>query len=147
MFKFLKEKIQNAIGKISSEVEDDVPEVKVEQTVVKVHTEVMDEEDKKNVLIKLKEKIVKKDEPSTSRLAELERRLEEEKQPKKQKDVTISEEEAKKIEKVLTEEEKKGVFERIKQVIVTKKISEDKFEEMFSDLEIGLIENNVALEV
>src|SRR3989344_4549091 len=78
----------------------------------------------------LKEKIVKKDEPSTSRLAELERRLEEEKQPKKQKDVTISEEEAKKIEKVLTEDEKKGVFEG-----------------MFSDLEIGLIENNVALEV
>ena len=146
MFKFLKEKIQNAISKISSEVEE-TPEVKVEQTVVKVHTEIMDEEDKKNVLIKLKEKIVKKDEPSTSRLAELERRLEEEKQPKKQKDVTISEEEAKKIEKVLTEEEKKGVFERIKQVIVTKKISEDKFEEMFSDLEIGLIENNVALEV
>lgn len=146
MFKFLKEKIQNAIGKISSEVEDS-PEVKVEQTVVKVHTGIMDEEEKKNLLVKLKEKIVKKEEPKTSRLAELEKRLEEEKHPKNQKDVTITEEEAKKLEKGLAEEAKKGVFERIKQVIVTKKISEEKFDEMFEDLEIGMMENNVAMEV
>ncbi len=150
MFKFLKEKIKNAIGKISEEVEEKVPETLVEQTVVKVHTEAMEEEDKKNVLIKLKEKIVKKDEPKTSRLEELEKRIEDEKKhPHKphKEDVTITEDEAKKLEKGFTEEEKKGVFERIKQVIVTKKISEEKFNEMFEDLEIGMMENNVAMEV
>lgn len=143
MFKFLKEKIQNAIGKFSQEVEEKAPETKTEETAIKVHTEALEEENK-NVLIKLKEKIVKKEEPKTSRLEELEKKLEEEKKPK---EVTVTEEEAKQLEKNFTEEEKKGVFERIKQVIVTKKISEDKFEEMFADLEIGLMENNVALEV
>lgn len=142
MFKFLKEKIRNAIGKMSHEVEEKAPETKVEETVVKVHTEAL--EDKKNVLIKLKEKIVKKEEPKISRLAELEKKLEEKQKPA---EITISEDEAKKLEKGFTAEEKKGVFERIKQVIVTKKISEEKFNEMFADLEIGLMENNVALEV
>lgn len=144
MFKFLKEKIQNAIGKMSHEVEEKAPETKIEKTVVKVHTEVLEEDDKKSVLIKLKEKIVKKEELKVSRLAELEKKLEEEQKPA---EITISEDEAKKIEKSFTEEEKKGVFERIKQVIVTKKISEEKFNGMFAELEIGLMENNVALEV
>ena len=144
MFKFLKEKIQNAIGKMSHEVEEKAPETKIEETVVKVHTEIMEEENKKNVLIKLKEKIVKKEEPKVSRLAELEKKIEEKQKPT---EITISENEAEKLEKTFTEEEKKGVFERIKQVIVTKKISEQTFNEMFADLEIGLMENNVALEV
>jgi fused signal recognition particle receptor len=45
------------------------------------------------------------------------------------------------------EEEKSGFFEKIAQRIVTKKISNDKFEEMFWDLEIVMLENNVAVEV
>lgn len=147
MFKFLKEKIQNAIGKISHEVEEKAPETKVEETVVKVHTEAIEPEDKKNILIKLKEKIAKKEEPKTSRLEELEKKIEEEKKETPKQEFTISENEAKQLEEGLPEEGKKGVFERIKQVIITKKISEEKFNEMFWDLEIGMMENNVAMEV
>ncbi len=43
--------------------------------------------------------------------------------------------------------EKKGFFEKIKQSITTKTISAEKFEELFWDLEITLLENNVSVEV
>ena len=41
----------------------------------------------------------------------------------------------------------KGFFGKVKEKIVTKKLSYEKFENLFSDLEITLMENNVALEV
>lgn len=44
-------------------------------------------------------------------------------------------------------EEKKGVFAAIKEKIVTKKIDESKFDELFWELEVILLENNVAVEV
>ena len=44
-------------------------------------------------------------------------------------------------------EEKKGFFSSLKEKIVTKKISEQQFEDMFWDLEVVLLENNVAVEV
>jgi len=44
-------------------------------------------------------------------------------------------------------EEKKGFFKRITQTITTKRLSEAQFEELFWDLEIALLENNVAVEV
>ena len=45
------------------------------------------------------------------------------------------------------EEEKKSFFGRIKQTITTKTISEEKFNELFWDLELILLENNVSVEV
>ncbi len=51
------------------------------------------------------------------------------------------------IEKPEEIEEKKGLFGKIKEKIVTTKISYEKFENLFSDLELTLMENNVALEV
>ncbi len=45
------------------------------------------------------------------------------------------------------EPEAKGFFEKIKQKFVTKKINEKQFDEIFWDLEVALMENNVALEV
>ncbi|MDP2749654.1 MAG: signal recognition particle-docking protein FtsY [Nanoarchaeota archaeon] len=43
--------------------------------------------------------------------------------------------------------EKKGFFQFITQKITTKTISESKFEELFWDLELAMLENNVAVEV
>ncbi|MEM3154532.1 MAG: signal recognition particle-docking protein FtsY [Candidatus Woesearchaeota archaeon] len=43
--------------------------------------------------------------------------------------------------------EKKGFFQRITQTITTKRISAEKFDEIFWDLELALLENNVAVEV
>ncbi|PIN74898.1 signal recognition particle-docking protein FtsY [Candidatus Woesearchaeota archaeon CG10_big_fil_rev_8_21_14_0_10_36_11] len=45
------------------------------------------------------------------------------------------------------QEEKKSIFERVKQSITTKTISADKFDELFWNLEIVLLENNVSVEV
>ncbi|MBI5391849.1 signal recognition particle-docking protein FtsY [Candidatus Woesearchaeota archaeon] len=45
-----------------------------------------------------------------------------------------------------TKGEKKGFFSSIKEKIVTTKISEEKFNELFWELELGLLENNVAVE-
>jgi fused signal recognition particle receptor len=43
--------------------------------------------------------------------------------------------------------EKKGFFKRFTEKITTKKVSENLFEEIFWELEIALLENNVALQV
>jgi fused signal recognition particle receptor len=45
------------------------------------------------------------------------------------------------------EPEKRGFWSRLTEKIVTKKISADKFEKMFWDLELAMLENNVAVEV
>ncbi|GAH34806.1 unnamed protein product, partial [marine sediment metagenome] len=54
-----------------------------------------------------------------------------------------------KVEKAEKEEkpEKKGFFGKIKEKVVTKKINEKQFEELFWNLEVALLENNVATEV
>jgi len=44
-------------------------------------------------------------------------------------------------------EEKKGFFKRITEKITTKKISESQFDDLFWDLELAMLENNVAVEV
>jgi len=44
-------------------------------------------------------------------------------------------------------EEKKGIFEKVADVFTTKTLSEKKFEELFQELEITLLESNVALSV
>ncbi len=53
-----------------------------------------------------------------------------------------------KEEKIAEEaQEKKGFFGAIKEKIITTKISEERFSELFDDLELALLENNVAFEV
>ena len=52
-----------------------------------------------------------------------------------------------KEEKKKEEPKKEGLFKKIKEKITTKKIDEKQFEEMFSGLELMLLENNVALQV
>ncbi|MFH2028848.1 MAG: signal recognition particle-docking protein FtsY, partial [Nanoarchaeota archaeon] len=63
---------------------------------------------------------------------------------------TIQEKQEENIEEVLPkvkEEPKKGFFGALKEKIITKKIDEQKFESLFWDLEVALLENNVAVEV
>jgi fused signal recognition particle receptor len=45
------------------------------------------------------------------------------------------------------EEKATGFFEKIAQAVTTKKLSEDLFEELFFELELALLENNVAVAV
>src|SRR3989344_893304 len=70
---------------------------------------------------------------------------------KKIKEVKVEKEAKKEIKEEVKKEEikkeKKGFFEKIKEVITTKTISAEKFNELFWDLELALLENNVAVEV
>ncbi|KHO45403.1 MAG: fused signal recognition particle receptor [archaeon GW2011_AR3] len=43
--------------------------------------------------------------------------------------------------------EKKGFFEKIAEAVTTKPLSDEKFEELFWELEVGMLEANVAVEV
>ena len=43
--------------------------------------------------------------------------------------------------------EKKGFFAKLKEAVTTKKLSDTQFEDLFWDLEVALLENNVAVEV
>ena len=103
MFKFLKEKIKNAVSKISKKVEKE-PIEKVEP---------------------IEEKEVEQKEV--------------EKKKEEKKDVRKKKEEVKPKEK--------RFFKGLKQKITTAKISESKFDDFFWDLEVSLMENNVAVEV
>ena len=53
----------------------------------------------------------------------------------------------KEAEKEEAKEEKKSIFSKIKKAVITKKINEKQFDELFWDLELALLENNVAVEV
>jgi len=44
-------------------------------------------------------------------------------------------------------EEKKGFFEKLQEVVTKKTLSDAKFEELFFELELAMLENNVAVEV
>lgn len=65
---------------------------------------------------------------------------------RKSEDKRKEETKAPKEEKT-TETEPQGFFERVKQKIVAKEITQTQFDELFWELEVGLLENNVALEV
>jgi fused signal recognition particle receptor len=127
------------------------------------------EQDKKEVIedkqeIPQKEDIVEKEEElSSTEIAKQEKvkEISEEKREKKAHEEIehTLKEESRKIEKEeeiksQTKEEetevideKKGFLARLKQSITTKKLSEDKFEEIFWEIEVALLENSVAVEV
>ena len=74
---------------------------------------------------------------------------------KKAKEVKKAESKILEIEEILGEDrvdkkeeiKEKGFIKKITERVTTKKISEGQFEEIFKDLQITLLENNVALEV
>lgn len=171
MFKFLKEKLGNALKRIGKKAEEEAKEevaelpvekkpkktIKKEKVTVKEEAvKKYKEEAKKEAVEEVKEakpekkgffsKIFKKKEEKSEEEAKesVEGVKEAPEAPKAEsKEITKAEEKA--VEEAT--EEKKGFFAKLKEKVVTKKISADKFEELFRDLEIVLLENNVALEV
>lgn len=111
MFKALKEKLGNVIGKFSKEVEEE--QVQEEEIIEKEL-----EQDKVEEVIEQKVE---------EQAEELTKPVEEE------------------PEEIV--EEKKSFFKKVKEKVTTTQLSEDKFEELFWDIEITLMENNMAQEV
>lgn len=132
MFGFLKNKLKEAISKFSKKAEE---EAKVEETITTKEPEVKEIEVKqetKGFLGLFKKKKVT-DEEEVKETTEIKIKK---KTPEKEEIIE---------EKIETKE--KGFFSKLTEKLTTRKISEDKFEELFNDLEIALLENNVALEV
>ncbi|HZX45332.1 MAG TPA: signal recognition particle-docking protein FtsY [Candidatus Nanoarchaeia archaeon] len=130
--RFKKEEFPEEEGKeqevkITTEAEEQKEKVELEQK--KEFVEKKEEE--------IKEKIENKEIPNIQELTEL----------KKEKEIIEKAEEAKKEEQEMPKEEKKGIFGTIKEKIVTKKINDAQFEKIFWDMEVSLLENNIAVEV
>lgn len=115
MFKFLKDKLKDAVGLFKKGMEEkgEIVEVKEE---------------------KIEFKKTKLEIPSIKEEPKIEIKPFKE-EPKKRSKIEI------------TEEDKKGVFEKIKEKITSKVINEEQFNELFWELEVALMENNVAFEV
>ncbi len=129
MFGFLKKKLKSIVSAFSKKIDKEGKEEVKEEPV----------KEKKPVE---KPKEVKK-----------EKRVEEKKPEKKEKPKKEPKPEEPKEEKPeekkeeVVEEKPKGFLAKLKQKIVTKKINEQQFDDIFWDLELALLENNVAVEV
>ena len=118
MFSFLKDKVKGAISSITNRFEEEGEEVETPKEEIK--------EVKKEVV---KKPVIKKE------------------KPKKEKEEKPKEEEPKKEVEEEPKPEKKGFFAKITEKVTNKKITGSQFDEMFWELEVELLENNVAFEV
>lgn len=144
LFAKLKEKF---VGK-----EEEKPPIKEQKTEVEEKAEFKKEEPK---IKRKKTEHIKKEEhlPTKKPEEKIKPKHEIKEHPKAGHKVELKEEKIKKIEeeqKIFEkkeEPEKKGFFSAIKEKIITTKINEGQFDKLFWDLELALMENNVAVEV
>lgn len=170
MFKFLKDKVKSVISSISKKIDEEAPEEikevvvqeppKIEEKKVKpkkkdkileeIKEEIKPEEvaaspQKKEILEEPVKDVEIKEEPEIKKgfFSKLKKKLAEKEVPKEEPKLEIKEP----IQEEVKSEEKKGFFQTITEKVITKKIDEAQFQELFWDLELALLESNVALEV
>ncbi|MBW2963786.1 signal recognition particle-docking protein FtsY [Candidatus Woesearchaeota archaeon] len=137
MFGKLKEKLKKTLSVFSKKAKEEVSEEPAEEKKDEIVEEKVEEvkeepvEEKKEEKKEIKKEIKEKPKPEVKK---------EEIKPEPIK------EEPKEPEPV-KEEPKKGFFAKAKEFVSTKKISADKFDNLFWDLELALLENNVSVEV
>ncbi len=134
------EEAEQPEGSEESEVEEQKPGPEEEETPVPMPEELEKEED-----AELKE-LDKEKEKTLVQVSEEDKELE-----KEEKDLEEVQEAFEKEKEPEPEpekkEEKKGFFGKLTAGLSLKKLSESKFEDIFFDLEVALLENNVAVEV
>jgi len=147
MFGLFKKKLKDAVDKFSSKTEEEADKKKEEIT-----KEYKEEKKQKKFLglfriNEKKEEIPEEIKEEKSEEKPIEEKVEEipagEEHVEEVKEEPKEETEEKELE---IKEEKKGFFEKLKGITKTK-ISEEKFEKLFEELEIVLLENNVAYKV
>ncbi|MDP1729511.1 MAG: signal recognition particle-docking protein FtsY [archaeon] len=136
MFGFLKDKLKNLFGKSEENVKEKAkPKKKTEK---KIKTP---EKEKKVEKKKRTKEELKQERQITDKLVE---DISKENLQMQSPEERIEELEKEKI--IEAKEEKRGFFDKLKSVFAYT-LTEDKFEELFSELEMLLLESNVALEV
>ncbi len=139
MFKFLKEKIKQAVNKITHKVEAEVPS-KEESLFLKGSRKEQKEEvvEKPSIGFQKDLEVVKQ----IDKLEKFDKEI-----GKKELDKEVIVEKVTDVIEKVEKGEKKGFFVKLKEKIATKKIDEARFNELFWELELALLENNVAVEV
>lgn len=152
MFGKLKEKLKSALSVFSRKAEEEAeekkmvvpviekelkpkPDIKLPETIKEEHQEIKEEKPEIKIreipAIKTESREIKKGEPV--------------KRPERKLEPSAKGEKA--IEKTGEEPGKKSFLGQIKEFITTKTISAEKFEGLFWDLELALLESNVSIEV
>ena len=133
------EEVEEEVSEVEEKVEEGVPIEEPKVEIPEVEEPVVEE--KKGFFAKLKDKIVGEDKP-------VKKEVEEEKLEEKET-VFVSElEGAQEIkEEPVEKEEEKGFFTKLTEVVTKKTLTNDKFNDLFFELEVVLLENNVAVEV
>jgi fused signal recognition particle receptor len=163
MFGFLKDKLKSALSKFTKDVKKEVEEEEKkvskkapakEKAKKPARSEKPLSPAEKKATKKIKEE--KKVEVTEKKEVKAEAPVAEKKDEKgffsklfgKKEEEKVEEEEAEEEEVEEEEiEEKKGFFGKITEAVTKTSLSEEKFEELFWDLEVILLENNVAVEV
>ncbi len=137
MFKFFKDKLKAAISKFTKEVEKEIEErmEKEEKKTIGLKKEIKKAKEKPKKEKKGREKILEQEEKK-GLFQKIFRRIGEKEESSEEK----TKEEQKK-------EEKKGFLQKVTEFVTKTSISEDKFDSFFWDLEVAMLENNVAVSV
>tara|TARA_Y100000310_G_C20692815_1_gene823454 strand:- start:3324 stop:4592 length:1269 start_codon:yes stop_codon:yes gene_type:complete len=168
MFGKLKEKLKGWIKKSKEEIEEkaekvetpekepkkkervikEQPELKPEEqgTAIEIETEIEEGVPQEEIDEELKEKAKKIEKEVPKKFNEGRQLYEPDLEKIKQKEQELQEKVKEKEQEVKEIKEKKGFFKKIKSSF-SYKISEKEFNDIFEDLEMLLLENNVALEV
>ncbi len=85
-----------------------------------------------------------KDAEQEGQVEEVEKEIQEDSEESEEEPEVTEKEETKEVEK---DEDSKGIIDTVKEKITTVELSDEKFEDLFWELEVALMENNVALEV
>ncbi|HLC99185.1 MAG TPA: signal recognition particle-docking protein FtsY [Candidatus Nanoarchaeia archaeon] len=141
------EKKQRPRPEIKEKKEKPQPAEKIPDKKKEIKEEIEEAEEKKGFFGRLKERFAKKEEETEEK-----EEPEEEKEAEEEKEEVQEEEEKpeatrEKVQEEEEEPEKRGFFARVKEAVSTKVLSEKQFEEMFEELQMALLENNVAWEV
>ncbi|MEA2037402.1 MAG: signal recognition particle-docking protein FtsY [Nanoarchaeota archaeon] len=136
---------------ILSKVKEKFTKRNIIEDIEKKEEEILEEEKE---IIEEEKELEEKTEEESEKEQPIEAPVEEEvrKELKEEEEKTLEKErieKEKEFEQIgeVAKKEKKGFFQKIKQTIQTKKIDQKQFEKLFWDLEVALLENNVAVEV
>lgn len=140
MFKFLKDKLSGALSKFTKKAEEAPPAEEKAEPAVTIETPVTIKEEKKEQVVEEAKEV----KPSKKEEKEPEVKKEEK---EAEKELEVKKEEIKKQVEEKPKEEKKGFFTKLAEKVTATKISEERFDELFWELEVALMENNVAFEV
>ena len=136
----VEKKVEPAKEEVKKPAEPEVKEPPKEEPV-KQEPKIEEQpkkEEKKSIFSRVKEHF-KKEEPKISEVKVVE---EETTQLHKPVEIKLGEEETKEEKK-----EDKSIFKKFSEIITTRVISESKFDDIFWELEVALMENNVAYQV